>query len=299
MTAAIVNSMSIPGESAASAEASIARVAGQAEQVMVTHDGRRVCWRRFGEGRPLVLIHGGHGSWLHWLRNVETLAGRFAVWVPDLPGYGDSDLAGQPGLSGVLDATRATLDVVVGEESVIDLVGFSFGGLMAAHVAALRGRVGRLALIGPAGHGGTRRPRGVLRSWRREAQEDDCGAVAAIMRHNLTVQMLHHEARVDAVALKIHTDSCLRARFRSKEFSRRGGLGVLLDHHRGALLLTWGEHDVTAEPETLAQVLSAGRRNCRTHIVPDAGHWAQYEQACHINRLLLDWLGDENAGDMK
>ena len=25
----------------------------------------------WGEGRPLVLLHGGTGSWMHWVRNVE------------------------------------------------------------------------------------------------------------------------------------------------------------------------------------------------------------------------------------
>ena len=39
---------------------------------------------------PLVLLHGGSGSWTHWLRNINALvdAGRW-VLVPDLPGFGD------------------------------------------------------------------------------------------------------------------------------------------------------------------------------------------------------------------
>ena len=39
----------------------------------------------------MLLLHGGSGSWTHWLRNIQPLvdAGR-QVLVPDLPGFGDS-----------------------------------------------------------------------------------------------------------------------------------------------------------------------------------------------------------------
>ncbi|MHA1570054.1 MAG: alpha/beta fold hydrolase, partial [Alphaproteobacteria bacterium] len=31
-----------------------------------------------GQGAPVVLVHGGSGSWSHWARNVGPLAERFA-----------------------------------------------------------------------------------------------------------------------------------------------------------------------------------------------------------------------------
>jgi len=48
-----------------------------------------IVWRCWGEGTPLVLLHGGTGSWLHWIRNVEALSCDMMVVVPDLPGSGE------------------------------------------------------------------------------------------------------------------------------------------------------------------------------------------------------------------
>ena len=45
------------------------------------------CW---GRGAPLVLLHGGMGSWTHWGRNIGALARKFTVITLDMPGYGDS-----------------------------------------------------------------------------------------------------------------------------------------------------------------------------------------------------------------
>ncbi len=53
-------------------------------------------WRRWGEGPPLVLLHGGAGSWTHWIRNIDALAADRTLWIPDLPGLGDSPLPPEP-----------------------------------------------------------------------------------------------------------------------------------------------------------------------------------------------------------
>src|SRR5262245_66673201 len=58
-------------------------------------DGAMV-WHVWGAGRPLVLQHGGYGSWTHWLRNIPAFAGDRMVIAPDLPGLGDSAAAPEP-----------------------------------------------------------------------------------------------------------------------------------------------------------------------------------------------------------
>ena len=68
----------------------------QHEQRAVRHSvdvgDHQVSWRQYGDAsnEPLLLIHGGHGSWMHWARNIDVLSEKFSLFVVDLPGYGDS-----------------------------------------------------------------------------------------------------------------------------------------------------------------------------------------------------------------
>lgn len=234
-----------------------------------------------------MLLHGGHGGWLHWVRNIEPLASRHTVWVPDMPGFGESDdLEGSPHapdrLTRLVDALSTTLDALIGASTEIGLCGFSFGGLAAAHLAARRGGVSRMVLIAPGGHGGARRERESMIDWRF----DDDARRHEALRHNLRVFMLHDAARVDALALAVHEACCLRTRFRSKSLSRGGLLQSALAVQRAPLLLIWGENDVTADPQVVAPALCDSVSNRRWQVVADAGHWVQYERADAVNALL-------------
>ncbi|MBT2512314.1 alpha/beta fold hydrolase [Arthrobacter sp. ISL-30] len=52
--------------------------------------GRTVAWDRFGDGPPLVLLHGTPWSSALWRPIADTLARRFTVYLWDMPGYGAS-----------------------------------------------------------------------------------------------------------------------------------------------------------------------------------------------------------------
>src|SRR5262249_61674091 len=58
--------------------------------------GVSMVWRTWGEGRPLLLLHGASGSWTHWIRNVLPLAAHFRVLAPDMPGFGESETLSEP-----------------------------------------------------------------------------------------------------------------------------------------------------------------------------------------------------------
>jgi len=272
--------------------AQIAALERQAVRHRVAVPHAQVAWRRFGQGPHLVLLHGGHGSWLHWVRNIEALARHYTLWVPDLPGYGESSVALPAGdLAALVRATAASLDVLIGSGTPIRLAGFSFGGLVATHLAALRPGVTHLALLGSAGHGTGRRPRGKLRDWKAAARCGDTAALAAVMRHNLGMQMLHAQGdAIEPLALQVHTVSCVATRFLSRHLSLGAQIGPTLATLPARLWLAWGEHDVTADPPAVLRNLAIGHPARSALIIDGAGHWLQYERADLLHTLLLDWL---------
>jgi pimeloyl-ACP methyl ester carboxylesterase len=118
----------------------------------VTIDGTRATVVVMGEGPPLLLVHGLAGCWQNWLENIPHLARTHRVIVPDLPGFGTSEMPrreiSMPGYASFLDALCDELGV----EGALPVVGNSMGGLIAAELTlAAPSRVERLALVSPAG----------------------------------------------------------------------------------------------------------------------------------------------------
>jgi pimeloyl-ACP methyl ester carboxylesterase len=267
----------------------IARLEAAAEHRSVPFSGGRVMrWRVFGKGEPLVLIHGGHGSWLHWIRNIEALSNDHLLFVPDLPGFGDSDdpPAGS-GMQTMVDAVITSLDSLFGGGCTVDLAGFSFGGVVSARVAVQRGAVRRLALLGTPGSGTPpRSSRAELVRWRNK----DGAAQDAALRHNLLAHMMHAETSVDELAFRAYADATRRTRFRSRA-AHSTTLEEILKSYTGPVLFIYGEHDVTCTPEIAKNTLSnaAARRECR--VVPGGGHWVQFESADEVNDELKSWFG--------
>lgn len=255
--------------------------------------GRAIRWRIFGKSDarvPLVLIHGGHGSWLHWVRNIEMLGRDHQVLVPDLPGFGESD---DPPTGATIpliaEALTASLDTLLGGCRLIDLTGFSFGGIVSARVAVQRGAVRRLALLGCPGSETPKRPRAKLIRWRNA----DEAAQNAALRHNLLAHMMYAEEAVDALAFRAYADSIKATRYSSRGGAHAVPLNVILEPYRDPVLFLYGEHDVICTPELASASLTnaAAKRECR--LISGSGHWVQFERPDEVNFELQRWFGTD------
>jgi pimeloyl-ACP methyl ester carboxylesterase len=250
-----------------------------------------VVWRLWGSGAPLVLLHGGYGSWTHWLRNVETLSDAYTVIVPDLPGLGDSATPPQPHTAEGLAAILAHgLDEIVPAPTQIALAGFSFGSVMGGHVAAQMGkRIACFLMIGAAGLGLPRPPRADLRRVEPGMSPDQ---ITAIQRGNLAKLMFGDARRIDALAVYLQNDNTRRARLDSRPIAFTDTLIHTLPRAAARLGAIWGENDATCVPyiEQKFGVLRGIQPSAYCDIVGDAGHWVQWEQQAAFETRLRDFI---------
>jgi pimeloyl-ACP methyl ester carboxylesterase len=253
-------------------------------------DGRMV-WRVWGAGRPLVLLHGGYGSWRHWVRTIPHFQRSRRVYVPDIPGLGDSDEAPEPTPAGIGAVVARGLEQIFAPQEAIDLVGFSFGALIAGHAAAQFPRdLASLTLVG-AGALGIRRSNVELIRTDRAMPEAER---REINRANLGMLMIADPARIDDLAVIIQERNVALARVKSRRFANSPSLAEALKHSRpGRLNAVWGEKDVVvngyfAEREALLRSI---RPDVSFNLVPGAGHWVAYEAPGPFNQLLENLVG--------
>ncbi|HEY4405918.1 MAG TPA: alpha/beta fold hydrolase [Xanthobacteraceae bacterium] len=248
-----------------------------------------VVWRVWGQGPPLVLLHGGTGSWMHWVRNIEALARDFTLLVPDLPGSGESAIPRPPISADSIGATLAAgVAEIIGPQTSFSVAGFSMGGLIAGYLVRHAGaRAQCLVLVGATGTGAPRGAMEPLKSWRRLASDDE---KAAIHRHNLGILMIHDPGKIDALAVHMQQSNAERSRIRGKHVSHTGTLAEGLAGFGGRLAGIWGEFDATAVP----YVAERGARlrqfqpQASFDIFAGAGHWVQYEAAERFNIRLRE-----------
>lgn len=267
------------------------------QRVVTLVHGVDVVWHTWGEPEhpAVVLLHGGSGSWLHWVRNIAAL--RDAGWrvlVPDLPGFGDSALP-----SGCVDVDALPPYLHGGLQQLksvgpVQFVGFSFGGMTAGlWLQAYPQDAQAMVLVGAPGMGLQTAVRTPLRGWRHLPTPE---AQAVIHKHNLLALMFEHEAALDDLALALHTANVHRDRMPRRRLSNTDILARALPDLYVPVSAIYGEHDALYR-ERLPEVQGAMQMLCRqwNHwvTVPGVGHWVQYEAAQAFNVALLQVLEDQ------
>ena len=124
-------------------------------------EGVRLNVKQKGKGHPILLFHGGMGSWTHWIRNIDVLSEHFDVRAIDAPSYGESEQVDY-GLTPdeYLRVFIASVDRIVKDYESFSIAGFSFGGACGSSIAAHFGsKVRAMTVIGPGGFSIKGRPR--------------------------------------------------------------------------------------------------------------------------------------------
>jgi pimeloyl-ACP methyl ester carboxylesterase len=258
-----------------------------------------------GDGPPVVLLHGAGEFAACWIRVIPDLARSHRVVVPDLPGHGASEVAGDPP-----DAERVA--AWLGEltertcPSPPALVGHGLGGAIAARFAADQGdRVARLVLVDSYGLGRYRpTPRFALAL---------LGAIVRPTEH--TQERLFRQCMVDLEGLReqlgergalLEAYALDRARSPGQRAALRSlmpqlGLPVIptaeLARITAPTTLIWGRHDRQVRLG-VAQAASA-HHGWPLHVIEDAADDPAVEQPEAFLRGLYAALGPAAASSRR
>jgi len=236
-----------------------------------------------GEGNPVVFLHGEGG--LLWDPLLDGLAQRYRVIAPQHPGSGASQ--GVEHLEDILDLVLYYCELfdVLGLPQAA-LVGHSFGGMIAADIAAINPeRVARLVLMAPMG------------VWLDDHPIPD---ISTITPSQLPAMLLSDPDAPVASVLPLpdpgDPEALLQASMAMASILQftwpfpDKGLRRRLYRVKADTLLLWGRKDHLVDP-AYGQAFLSAIAGARLELIDDAGHLPQIEQADQVLSLVTDFLG--------
>jgi pimeloyl-ACP methyl ester carboxylesterase len=264
-----------------------------------------------GAGPAVVMLHGGGpgaSGVTNYSRNIDALAQRYRVIVPDMPGYGRSDkrIDKSDPFGYLGDAIRDLLDEL--DIDTAHLVGNSYGGAAALRLALdTPHRVGKLVLMGPGGIGTTRMlPTAGLNSllsyYGGTGPSRD--KLAAFVRNYLVYGAdsvpddlidVRYRASIDPEVVasppltRPSGPMALRTLWRM-DLTRDPRLASL----QTPTLVLWGRDDKVNRPAGGPMLLNA-MPNAELVMTSRTGHWLQWERAELFNRIVSEFLSDASV----
>jgi pimeloyl-ACP methyl ester carboxylesterase len=233
-----------------------------------------------GEGSPLVVLHHSTGN-PGWVPFYDELAKRFAVTVPDLPGYGQSERpewAREP-----RDIAILSLQLIeqLGLEDVT-LVGLGLGGFIAAEMATMcPGRLKGLVLIGAAG---IQPDEGEIYDQMMVDYQD---YIKAGFRNDEGFTAVFGQEAADEFKQLWDFSREMTARITWKPYMFNRRLPHLLKDVQTPALLIWGSEDIIVPP-AVGQQYAQALPNARLEIIDGAGHLVEYEEGERVAQLIAE-----------
>jgi 2-hydroxy-6-oxonona-2,4-dienedioate hydrolase/4,5:9,10-diseco-3-hydroxy-5,9,17-trioxoandrosta-1(10),2-diene-4-oate hydrolase len=259
----------------------------------------KIFYAEAGAGDPVFCLHGtgpGASGVSNFAANIGALAERFRVIVPDLPRFGRSSkvIITEPRLdylSGVIRGLMDTLGIARAH-----FIGNSMGGQAALKLAIdSPDRVGRLVLVAPAPlrHSVfTPMPADAVRQIAGYYQGE--GPSREKMRLLLT-SLVHNPAAVTEELLEQRYAASIDPEVVAVNSGPPWAVQSLdgeLERATAPALLVWGIDD-RASPFDQAITMLRRLPDARLHVFARCGHSVQLEHPGEFNRLVLDFLAEQ------
>ena len=265
-------------------------------KIFIKSQDTKICWRSWGEGKALILLHGGYGSWAHWIKQAIPFSKKYKVLIPDMPGFGESDDLPLPHTPEKIASNIAdTIQELISKDVQPIICGFSFGGLIAGHLSYSLVERGinpeKLILVGPGGLGAKRGEMKNMIPRHSKMTEEE---VYQAHKTNLEILMMHDKKKVDEWSVHIQKQNTDAHRIKSRPISSTDTLARILKKQNIPLYVLWGEKDASVGVylEDRMAILRNVNNKVRFHVEFNLGHWIMYENEIIFNKILDDIIQD-------
>ena len=266
------------------------------KKIFIKSQDTKICWRSWGEGKALIFLHGGYGSWAHWIKQAIPLSKKYNVLIPDMPGFGESDDLPLPHTPEKIASNIAdTMQELISKDVQPIICGFSFGGLIAGHLSYSLIERGinpeKLILVGPGGLGAKRGEMKNMIPRHSKMTEEE---VYQAHKTNLEILMMHDKKKVDEWSVHIQKQNTDAHRIKSRPISSTDTLARILKKQNIPLYVLWGEKDASVGVylEDRMAILRNVNNKVRFHVEFNLGHWIMYENEIIFNKILDDIIQD-------
>ncbi|MBI2800613.1 MAG: alpha/beta hydrolase [Gammaproteobacteria bacterium] len=242
-----------------------------------------------GKGKPLLYLHSAGGY--YWDDFLDGLADHYKVYVPHFPGTA-------PGKPNEIDGVDNLWDTVTAYDDLLDglglkkvrLMGHSFGGLLAAELAAHRPKaIEKLVLISPIGLWREDAPYTVA-NWCALDDKEIMDALFYDKTHPFVVKRMTPPAGKDAAALwQVHFIWTLGCTAKVIWPIPDKGLRKRIHRITAPTLVVWGENDKLIPP-VYAQEFGKALANAEVVMLPQCGHEPPLEQCAMLTKRVGDFL---------
>ncbi|MBN1261968.1 MAG: alpha/beta fold hydrolase [Anaerolineae bacterium] len=266
------------------------------------------------EGNPnrqvALLIHGWSSSWYALSPLMKLISQRFRCIAVDLPGYGHSTrLPERTTIRGYADLLAEFLSQVSDGPAV--LIGHSMGGMTSVTLALhYRALVERMVLLAPTITGKLSSYINLVVLPVTLMERFGLGSLIVSLSERIflgvTDRIMRPASFAERSGITLRDYGRLRAdarshgqgRVRAECFRamRENDLSTLLREIEAPSLVIWGAEDNTV-PLRDAGVIADEWPDCDLRILPNAGHWPQFEAPDPTRRLIASYLGLPLSGD--
>ncbi len=239
-----------------------------------------------GQGRPIVLLH-GMTSFAPSAAFPRLLGAHGSVVAPSLPGFGGTTRPKDfDTVYDLVHLVRALLDALPGD--LVTLVGLSFGGWIAAELAAAgHPKLARLVLVDPVGiKVSDRQTADILDIFNRDPAE-----VRAAAYHDAERFGPDFDAMEDADIVRYARDRDALCLYGWNPYLYNPRLPYWLPRIGAPTLVAWGESDGIVTP-AYGRAFAGLIPGARFETVANAGHHPDVEQPEALARLIGAFLAE-------